>query len=257
MNPLLRLGRYFFSIPMVFFGIQYFRYGRFVGGLPPVPPWAPGGVAGAYVAGILLVAGGLSILTGKMARCGAALIGIFFLLCVVVLHGPRIHGILYSGVDRTRAFEPLALCGAAFALISTVPRDRKISAPSASTSDWVTPMGRWLFALSMIVFGVQHFLYAAFIATLIPSWIPAHLFCVYFTGTGMIVVGLAIIVKVLGRLAATWLGIMFLLWVVVLHVPRAAAALHNGDEWNSAFVALAFSGASFIVAQTLRDSSST
>ena len=211
---------------------------------------------GAYIAGLLLVVAGLSILIGKKARWGAALIGIFFLLCVVVLHAPRMRGILYSGVDRTRALEPLALCGAAFALISIVPRDRSSSAFSTPATDWVTPMGRWLFALSMIVFGIQHFLYAGFIATLIPSWIPAHLFWVYLTGAGMIVVGLAIIVKVLGQLAATWLGIMFLLWFVLLHVPRAVAAGHNGDEWNSAFVALAFSGASFVVARTLRNNPS-
>jgi len=58
-------------------------------------------------------------------------------------------------------------------------------------------------------------------------------------------------------LAATWLGIMFLLWFVLLHIPRAIS-LHGNDEWNSAFVALAFAGASFIVARVMpgRDSAS-
>jgi len=41
---------------------------------------------------------------------------------------------------------------------------------------------------------------------------------------------------------------MFLLWVIVLHVPRVLVHLHNGDELSSLFVALAFSGASFIIA---------
>lgn len=251
MNLLLELGRYFFSIPMVFFGLQYFRYGRFVGGMPPVPPWAPGGAVGAYVTGALLIVAGVSILIGKKARWGAALVGGLFLFCVVVFHSPRIHDILYSGTERTRALEPLALSGAAFALISLLPSDRTGSPRLDRTPDWLTRTGRWLFALSMIVFGIQHFQYAQFIATLVTSWIPGHLFWVYFTGVAMIVTGLAILAEKLGRLAATWLGIMFLLWVLVLHAPRVAAARHNGDEWNSAFVALAFSGASFIVARTL------
>jgi uncharacterized membrane protein YphA (DoxX/SURF4 family) len=257
MNIRLRLGPPFFSIAMVFFGVQYLRYGHYAGGLPPVPPWAPGGAVGAYIAGVILIVGGLSILLGKKPRCGATMIGIFFLLCVVILHGPRLHGILYSGTDRTRAFEPLALSGAAFALISLLPTDRDGSPHANHSSDWITPMGRWLFALSMIVFGIQHFMYAEFIATLVTSWIPAHLFWVYFTGVGMIVVGLAVITGILGQLAATWLGIMFLLWVLVLHAPRVTAALHNGDEWNSMVVALAFSGASFVVARTLRGNTST
>ena len=249
MNRLLQLGVPFFTIPMIFFGAQYVRAGRYVGGLPPVPPWAPGGAIGAYIAGVFLIVAGLSVLLHVRPHCGATAIAIFFLLCVLLLHAPHMHGIIYSGVDRTRAFEPLALSGAAFALISLFNRAER---NSDRASDWVTPMGRWLFALSMITFGIQHFMYAEFIATLVTPWIPAHLFWVYFTGVGMIVVGLAVISGVLGRLAATWLGIMFLLWFLVLHLPRAIAARNNADEWNSAFVALAFSGASFIVAKTMR-----
>jgi uncharacterized membrane protein len=249
MNRLLQLGVPFFSIPMIFFGVQYVRAGRYVGGLPPVPPWAPGRVIGAYIAGVVLIMGGLSVLLRVKPRCGATAIAIFFLLCVLLLHAPHMHGIIYSGVDRTRAFEPLALSGAAFAAISQF---NVAGRNSDRASDGVTPMGRWLFALSMIIFGIQHFMYAEFIATLVTPWIPAHLFWVYFTGVGMIIVGLAVITGILGRLAATWLGVMFLLWFIVLHLPRAIAARNNADEWNSAFVALAFSGASFIVAKTMR-----
>jgi len=254
MNALRKLGPVFFAISMMFFGIQYLRARSYVGGLPPVPPWAPGGVIGTDLAGVLLLAGGASILVGQRARAGAALIGWFFLLCVVVLHLPRLHGILYDGVDRTRALEPLALSGAAFVLMSILPA----GGSWAKSPAWLTRMGCWLFALSMIVFGYQHYLYATFIATLIPAWIPGHLFWVYFTGVGFVVTGLAILVEKFGaRLAATWLGIMFLLWFVLLHIPRAVTK-NTRDEWNSAFVALAMAGASFIVARVMpgRDSES-
>lgn len=40
---------------------------------------------------------------------------------------------------------------------------------------------------------------------------------------------------------------MFFLWVVLLHSPRVAAHLHNEGEWNSLFVALAMSGAAFVL----------
>jgi hypothetical protein len=55
MNNLGKLGRLLLAIPIVVFGIQYFSYGHFAGGLPPVPPWAPGGPALAYLTGVLLV----------------------------------------------------------------------------------------------------------------------------------------------------------------------------------------------------------
>jgi uncharacterized membrane protein len=251
----LRLGPSLFSISMVFFGLQYFRYGRFVRGIPPVPPWSSGGAVGAYVTGAVLVVAGLSILAGRKARWGAATMGGLFLFCVVVLHGSRIHDVVHRGEERTGAFEPLALSGAAFALISLLPQGSGGSPQLNDGPDRLTRTGRWLFALSMIVFGGQHFLAAQFVATLVPSWIPVPLFWVYLTGLGFIAAGLAILAERLGRLAATWLGIMFLLWVALLHAPRVVTALHNGNEWNSAFVALALCGASLIVARTLPDDS--
>jgi hypothetical protein len=53
-------------------------------------------------------------------------------------------------------------------------------------------------------------------------------------------------------LAATLSGLMFFLWVISLHLPRVAAAVHNGDEWTSAFVALAMCGGSWVLAGTVK-----
>jgi len=47
-------------------------------------------------------------------------------------------------------------------------------------------------------------------------------------------------------LATTLLGIMYFFWVLIVHAPRVAAALQNGNEWTSGFVALAMSGAALI-----------
>jgi hypothetical protein len=44
---------------------------------------------------------------------------------------------------------------------------------------------------------------------------------------------------------------MFLLWVVIVHAPRVAAAPHNANEWTSAFVALAMAGSAWSVAGSL------
>jgi hypothetical protein len=75
---LVRVGRIFFAIPMLVFGIQYIALGRYQGGLPPVPPWAPGGSIGAYLVGAILIATGLSIAMNWKARVPALVIGGFF-----------------------------------------------------------------------------------------------------------------------------------------------------------------------------------
>jgi hypothetical protein len=79
----------------------------------------------------------------------------------------------------------------------------------------------------MLIFAWQHFIYADYIATLIPAWMPARLFLASFTGCAFITPGAAIITNIQARLGATLLGFMFLLWVVLLHGRRYAAAPRN------------------------------
>lgn len=256
MDTLLKPGRCFFAASLIAFGVQYVIYGRFAGGLPPVPPWTPGGHVGAYLVGAALIAAGISIAANWKARWSATLVGIFNLLCVVFLHTIHFSDIVRSGVGRTRAFEPLAISGAALVLAGIIGSGTLAARTAAPRQDQTVLLGRqillgrWIFAVSMIIFGIQHFMYLAFIATLIPAWIPGHLFWVYLTGTGFIAAGVSIMVGKYARLGSTLLGVMFLLWVLLLHGARVAAALHNGDEWSSLWVALCLSGSAFVIAQS-------
>ena len=83
---------------------------------------------------------------------------------------------------------------------------------------------------------------------LVQTWLPAHAFWIYFTGTAMMAAGAAIATGILARIAGISLGVMFALFFLTLHLPRVLAAIHNQDEITSMFVALAFSGISLIFA---------
>jgi len=89
------------------------------------------------------------------------------------------------------------------------------------------------------------------------SWIPGHVFWTWFAGAALIAAGVAMIVRVKARLAATLLGAMLLIWVLILHIPRAMADPYSGvgGEWTSVFEALAASGVAFILGQTLAERS--
>jgi len=251
MENLIKLGRIFFAIPMVVFGIQYIARGSYAGGLPPVPPWAPGGAVGAYLVGAVLIAAGVGVAAKRQGRLSALVIGALFLLCVIFLQMLHASDVLHDGVARTRAFEPLALSGAAFALAAMLPIEGSGAAGSGN-GDKLILFGQLLFGISMIIFGVQHFMYATFLVTLVMAWLPGHLFWIYFTGASMVAAGLAIATGIQSRLAGTMLGVMFLLWVLLLHAPRVFTQTHNQDELTSLFVALAFSGSSFIFAAAER-----
>jgi len=243
-NALAQLGRYLFAISIAFFGLQYLTYGRFLGGLPPVPPWAPGGTLAAYLTGILLVAVGIGMAIPRYVRLSAFVLGAFFILCVLILHTPHLHDILYDGTDRTRALEPLAL-GAAALILGSASSGAVTKSPNRNV---FSTFARVVFAFCLIIFGWQHFRYAQFLVGLVPAWIPWHAFWIYFTGSAFIAVGLATLSGILDRLGLQLLGLMFALWFIVLHLPRAFANVHHPDEWTSAFVALAMCGACWFIA---------
>jgi uncharacterized membrane protein len=80
--------------------------------------------------------------------------------------------------------------------------------------------GPLLFGIPMAIFGADHFTAAKFVAGAVPSWIPAHLFWVYFVGVSLIAAAISLVTKIQSRLAAALLGIMIFLFVVLIHVPN-------------------------------------
>jgi uncharacterized membrane protein len=109
-------------------------------------------------------------------------------------------------------------------------------------------LGRVLVVVSLIVFGVQHFVYGGFVAKAVPAFMPGRLFWAYFVGLAFFAAAIGILIKMLARPAATMLGVMFFLFVVLLHIPRIVGSFHDGDEWTSGFVALAMCGGAWILA---------
>ncbi|MBZ5651595.1 MAG: DoxX family membrane protein [Acidobacteriia bacterium] len=233
-KKLTNLGRAFFAIAMAAFGIQYFIH-ALAASVPALgPPWTPTPPFWGYVTAIILVAAAAGIATGTLTRCAAISLGIMLLVRVLLAYVPRLAANIHDPGPWTSGSELLALCGAALVLAG---------APK---------LGRILFAAPLVVFGVQHFLYARFIATLVPAWIPGRLFWAYFVGVAFLCTAVSIAAQKMARLFAILLGLMFFLWVLIVHLPRVTATPHNGNEWTSLFVALAMSGGALLIAGSVK-----
>ena len=95
--------------------------------------------------------------------------------------------------------------------------------------DGIAKQGRFLLALPMLVYPVLHFVYSGFVASIIPPWIPWHMFWTYFTAITIMAAGVAIVLRKHAQLAATLLGIEILLFCALIHV---FLILHKpGDAW--------------------------
>jgi uncharacterized membrane protein len=116
-NKLYRtLGRIFFSVLLISFGVDHFLYLEFVA--PLVPGWIPGHIFWTYFGGIALIGSGVCILFQIKIQLVSILLGIMLFIWFVILHIPRAiadpNGA--KGNELTSVFEALAFSGIAFVI---------------------------------------------------------------------------------------------------------------------------------------------
>jgi uncharacterized membrane protein len=117
-------------------------------------------------------------------------------------------------------------------------------------------LGIILYALTIISFSFDHFIYAHEAADYVPAWIPHPVTWLYITGAALLAAGIAIILNIMRKLGAALLGTMIFIWVIILHIPRVIAGpMDNSGEVSSAFLALAYCGIAFVIAATARPDS--
>lgn len=231
-----RNPRILYGLGAIGLGIVGFVTGDFALQWQPVPSDIPQHDALAYLSALLLVAGGAGCLWPRTSAWAAFSLGLMFALWVVLLHMPNA---LADG-SKVAAWNPVAeswalslggLAGWA------VERRADLAAPA-----------RRLFGIGPVIFGLAHFGYAAFTASMVPAWLPpGQLFWAYLTGAGQLAAGLSLISGVASRLAATLLAAMYATFVVVLHVPRVIADPASRLEWTMLLIALSLTGAAWIV----------
>jgi uncharacterized membrane protein len=122
--------------------------------------------------------------------------------------------------------------------------------PQRHGVDKIMPFGRLFFAVPLAVFGSEHFTTTASLATLVPRWIPAHVFWVYLVGLAFLCAALGIAALVQARLAATLVGMTMFIFVLVMDMPAVAANPRNRFFWALALRQLAFSGGAFAFAMS-------
>ncbi len=116
--------------------------------------------------------------------------------------------------------------------------------------DKFLPFGRLFYAIPMGVFGVFHFVNLNLISSMIPKWMPWHLFWAYFVGAALLAASLSIILEKYAWLAGLLLGCMFLLFVAMMDIHAIVVTHGNRFFLAVGLREIAFSGGAFAIAAT-------
>jgi uncharacterized membrane protein len=245
------VGKFIFAGTMIVLGIVGLFRGNFTVIWQPVPEGVPARVALIYLCALVSLGGGVGLLFRRTATIAARLLLGYFLLWLVLL---RVPGMLISRtVDFWWATAQVAvMTAAAWVLWVWFADDSDKQRFGSAAGENGLRLARALYGLGMIPFGIAHFVYLQHTAEMVPAWLPWHVFWAKFFGWTFIAAGVAMIIGVCARLAATLSAVEMGLFLVLVWVPVIAAGSKSAGDWSETLASVALAAAAWVVAESYR-----
>ena len=229
MDRLLIIGKWLYAVSFVVFGIQHIIYAAFVATL--VPGWIPWHMFWVYFVAFAFMAAGISILINKYVWAAGVMAGSMLAIFILLIHVPNLLTHPDNPQSWTRALQDVSIMGTALML----------------TGDFkLQNYGRCLFAVPMIVLGLQHFAHFNFVTAKVPDYFPGVSVWDYLVGATLIVLAIGTLTNRYLGVPATMLGIVLLLFALLYHLPLLISNLYNGQQWTGAMLDSAITGGAFI-----------
>jgi uncharacterized membrane protein YphA (DoxX/SURF4 family) len=89
--------------------------------------------------------------------------------------------------------------------------------------------------------------------SLIPYWLPSHLFWAYFTGCAFIAAGLATLIGFWARLAVTLSAFQIALFLFLVWIPIVAAGSKDPFQWSETILNAALLAGACVMTDSYRD----
>lgn len=113
-------------------------------------------------------------------------------------------------------------------------------------------IARILYGLSLVFFGMAHFIDLKDTLSLIPRWLPFHLFWAYFTGGAYICAGIAVLAGVLARVAAALATVQIGSFLILVWIPIVAAGATSPFNWSETYLNVALLAGAWVLAESYR-----
>ena len=243
-------GRAIFAVTMIGLGIIGLVRRDFVALWNPAPQVSAGGLIVSLVS-LISLAAGIGLLIVRMASAAARLLVATFFLWLLLFRLPNF--LFVPAFAACWSVFPLTvMLSAAWVLYVWLATDWDRNHLSFVIGSNGLHIARSLYGLSLIFFGAAHFIDVKDTVSLIPNWLPGHLFWAYFTGCAFIAAGIAAITTIFARLAVTLSVLQITLFLVLVWLPIVAAGSRNPFQWSETILNVALSAGGWVVADSYR-----
>lgn len=245
-------GHLVFSITMIGLGVVGLLYRDFVPVWNPVPASIPGRGVLLYLGTLISLVSGIGLLVPRVAAFATRLLLTTLLLWLLLFRLPNFL-LKPLFVACWSVFPLVVMLAATWVLYVWFAADWDRQHLSLVSGNKGLRIAHVLYGLSLIFFGSAHFIDLKDTLSLIPKWIPGHLFWAYFTGGAFIAAGVAVLAGRCARLAAFLSAFQIGSFLFLVWIPILAAGSKVRFQWSEAILNVALLAAAWLVADSYQN----
>src|SRR5262245_8287442 len=245
-------GHAAFAAVMIWLGVLGLIKGDFVQMWEPVPKWVPARLVLAYLCALISLGSGIGLLWARSAAVASRVLFAALLAWLAVMRLPNLFFETPLVLVAWSFGSTAVLVSAAGLLYVWLARERDRKRLGLVADERGLRIARVRYGVSLIPFGLAHFMYLDATTVLIPDWLPWHVAWAYFTGGAFIAAGLAMAIGVLAPLAAALSTLQMGLFTVIVWVPRVVTGQVTPFQWGEFVASCALTAGAWVVTDSYR-----